>query len=47
MKSMTASGKEHRIAELPGHGKGGYSYLAEADAGVPGISETTREKNER
>ena len=31
--SITACGKEYRIIRLLGHGKGGYSYLAEADAG--------------
>ena len=31
--SITACGKEYRIIKLLGHGKGGYSYLAEADTG--------------
>ena len=33
MKSVIACGKEYRILRLLGHGKGGYSYLAEGDAG--------------
>ena len=33
MNSVIACGKEYRIIKLLGHGKGGYSYLAEADAG--------------
>ena len=31
MKSIIACGKEYRIIRLLGHGKGGYSYLAECD----------------
>ena len=31
--SITARGKEYRIIRLLGHGKGGYSYLAETEAG--------------
>ena len=31
MNSVIACGKEYRIIKLLGHGKGGYSYLAEAD----------------
>ena len=31
MDSMVACGKEYRVIRLLGHGKGGYSYLAEAD----------------
>ena len=30
-QKMDACGKEYRIIRLLGHGKGGYSYLAEAD----------------
>jgi tRNA A-37 threonylcarbamoyl transferase component Bud32 len=30
---MTACGKGYRIIKLLGHGKGGYSYLAETEAG--------------
>ena len=30
---ITCCGKEYRIRRLLGHGKGGYSYLAEADSG--------------
>ena len=33
MKSIIACGKEYRIIRLLGHGKGGYSYLAETEAG--------------
>ena len=33
MKSIIACGKEYRIIRLLGHGKGGYSYLAETKAG--------------
>ena len=33
MNSIIACGREYRIIRLLGHGKGGYSYLAEADAG--------------
>ena len=33
MKSIIACGKEYRIIRLLGHGKGGYSYLAETQAG--------------
>ena len=33
MNSMIACGKEYRILRRLGHGKGGYSYLAEADSG--------------
>ena len=28
---MTACGQEYRVIRLLGHGKGGYSYLAERD----------------
>lgn len=31
MKSTEVNGKEYRIIKLLGHGKGGYSYLAEHD----------------
>ncbi len=31
MDAIIACGKEYRILRLLGHGKGGYSYLAEAD----------------
>ena len=33
MKSIIACGKKYRIIKLLGHGKGGYSYLAETEAG--------------
>ncbi|MBR3015737.1 MAG: serine/threonine protein kinase [Clostridia bacterium] len=33
MDAIIARGKEYRILRLLGHGKGGYSYLAEADDG--------------
>ncbi len=33
MESITTCGKEYRILRLLGHGKGGYSYLAEAENG--------------
>ena len=33
MDSISACGKEYRITRLLGHGKGGYSYLAETEAG--------------
>ncbi len=33
MDSFFACGKEYRLIKLLGHGKGGYSYLAEAEAG--------------
>jgi tRNA A-37 threonylcarbamoyl transferase component Bud32 len=33
LESVSACGKEYRIVRLLGHGKGGYSYLAEADEG--------------
>ena len=31
MESITVCGKDYRIIRLLGHGKGGYSYLAEVD----------------
>ncbi len=33
MKTVIACGKEYRIIKLLGHGKGGYSFLAETEAG--------------
>ena len=33
MKTIRACGKEYRIIRLLGHGKGGYSYLAESETG--------------
>lgn len=33
MEQVTACGKAYRIIKLLGHGKGGYSYLAENEAG--------------
>ncbi len=30
-EKMTVSGQEYRIIRLLGHGKGGYSWLAERD----------------
>lgn len=33
MESIVVCGKEYRIIKLLGHGKGGYSYLAESEAG--------------
>ena len=33
MESIIACGMEYRIVKLLGNGKGGYSYLAEADSG--------------
>ena len=30
-KEMTVCGEEYRIIRLLGHGKGGYSYLAERE----------------
>ena len=33
MKSIVACGKEYRLIRLLGHGKGGYSYLAEKETG--------------
>ena len=32
-QSMTVCGKAYRIIRLLGHGKGGYSYLAEGEGG--------------
>ena len=37
MESITACGKEYRIIKLLGHGKGGYSYLAESKAGQDAV----------
>jgi len=33
MDTIIACGKEYRVIRLLGHGKGGYSYLAETEAG--------------
>ena len=33
MDSIMANGKEYRVLRLLGHGKGGYSYLAETEGG--------------
>ena len=33
MRSVSVCGKEYRIIKLLGHGKGGYSYLAETETG--------------
>jgi len=33
IETIIARGKEYRVIRLLGHGKGGYSYLAETDAG--------------
>ena len=43
MESMIVYGQEYRIIRLLGHGKGGYSYLAEADTGQAVIKQIHHE----
>ena len=43
MEKMDVCGKEYKIIRLLGHGKGGYSYLAEFEEHLRCISQYTME----
>ena len=44
MESIMVCGKEYRIVRLLGHGKGGYSYLAETEDGPAVVKRIHHEK---